>query len=197
MTTAPLPEPIGEKLGLDDLVVGSTPLSIDHIHTVARGKRRVTLDPSRSFSSRIAAARETVEQHLQERRSVYGVTTGVGASVTNHVPSELRAAMPNNLFRFHGCGTGAILGEDEAAAVVLIRLASLARGHSGVRFELLARLSELLDLRLLPRIPSEGSVGASGDLTPLSYLAAAVAGDAKSRCAARSWRLAPRTSAAI
>ena len=79
--------------------------------------------------------------------------------------------------RFHGCGTGRILDETESAAVVAVRLASLARGYSGVRPLLLERLCDFLNLRLLPRIPEEGSVGASGDLTPLSYLAAALLGE--------------------
>ena len=79
--------------------------------------------------------------------------------------------------RFHGCGTGPILDETEAAAVVAIRLACLAKGRSGVRVELLERLCDLLNQRILPRIPERGSVGASGDLTPLSYLVAALVGE--------------------
>jgi histidine ammonia-lyase len=79
--------------------------------------------------------------------------------------------------RFHGVGTGRILDETEAGAVVAVRLISLAQGHSGVREQLLERLCAFLNERILPRIPEEGSVGASGDLTPLSYLAAALVGE--------------------
>jgi histidine ammonia-lyase len=85
--------------------------------------------------------------------------------------------MPLNLLRFHGVGTGRALSEQESAAVVALRLISLARGYSGVRIELLERLAALLNHRILPRIPEEGSVGASGDLTPLSYLAAVIVGE--------------------
>jgi histidine ammonia-lyase len=85
--------------------------------------------------------------------------------------------MAVNLLRFHGCGTGAPLSDEESAAVVAVRLASLARGHSGVRPLVLERLVDLINRRVLPRIPSEGSVGASGDLTPLSYIAAAIIGE--------------------
>ncbi|MCA9688135.1 MAG: aromatic amino acid lyase, partial [Myxococcales bacterium] len=79
--------------------------------------------------------------------------------------------------RFHGCGTGRILDELESAAVVAVRLAALSGGWSGVRPVVLERLCDLLNHRLLPRIPAEGSVGASGDLTPLSYVVATLVGE--------------------
>jgi histidine ammonia-lyase len=211
MSTAPLAERIGDRPERDDLVVGAATLTIEDVLAVARGRRRVVLDASPEFASRIGAAREAVERRLRDRGSIYGVTTGVGASISNEVPTDLRAAMPHNLFRFHGCGTGDILSEEAAAAVVLIRLASLARGMSGVRHDLLIRLADLLEHRLLPRIPSEGSVGASGDLTPLSYLAAAVAGErevtlggvemdsagAHARCGLTPLQLQPKESLAL
>ena len=109
--------------------------------------------------------------------SIYGVTTGFGASCENEVAPDVAAAMPLNLLRYHGCGTGEVFGEVEAAAIVAARLASLARGWSGVRLAVLEGLCALLAHRIVPRNPSEGSVGASGDLTPLSYVAAALVGE--------------------
>ena len=157
--------------------IGRNPLSIADILALARGERAPLLDPDPSYRARLRASRERLEKAVAAGTPVYGVTTGVGASVGNRIPAEDRDEMPRNLFRFHGCGTGRILGEDEAAAVVAVRLVTLARGHSGVREVVLERLCDLLGNRLLPRIPEEGSVGASGDLTPLSYLAAALAGE--------------------
>ena len=211
MSTAPLSEPIVAGVSADGLVVGRSPLTIEDVLAVASGRRAVELDSSPYFRSAVNTSREAVERRLRESGSIYGVTTGVGASVTNDIPPELRAAMPHNLFRFHGCGTGALLDEEAAAAVVLVRLASLARGFSGVRFELLERMVEFLNLHLLPRIPSEGSVGASGDLTPLSYLAAALAGErevtlrgevmeasaAHGRCRLSPLQLQPKESLAL
>ena len=104
-------------------------------------------------------------------------STGVGSSVINEIPQEISAELGTNLFRLHGCGTGQILDDVEAAAVISARLPGLARGNSGVGAELLERLCLMLNERLLPRIPAEGSVGASGDLTPLSYVAACLAGE--------------------
>jgi histidine ammonia-lyase len=161
----------------DAAIVGAGWLSIDEVLALARGERRARLDGDPGYRSKLARARAAVERAESEGRTVYGVTTGVGACAGNSIPRDRRHELPVNLMRFHGCGSGRILDETEAAAVVAIRLITLAKGHSGVRVELLERLCELLNERLLPRIPEEGSVGASGDLTPLSYLAAAIHGE--------------------
>jgi histidine ammonia-lyase len=97
----------------------------------------------------------------------------------NEVPQVLQAELPKNLYRFHGCGTGRLLGVEESRAVVAARLVSLATGYSGVRPALLEALCDLLNHDLTPLIYEEGSVGASGDLTPLSYVAAVLAGEAE------------------
>lgn len=165
------------KESLPTLVLGRRRLRIEDVAALARGRARVALEPDAAYRARLEEGRRLMERQLSESQEIYGVTTGVGASVGNAIPDELRLEMPHNLLRFHGCGTGRILDEVQAAAVVAVRLASLARGYSGVRPLLLDRLCELLNLRLLPRIPEEGSVGASGDLTPLSYLAATLVGE--------------------
>ena len=157
--------------------VGRTEVRIEDVADIARGRCKVSLDPSPELRAKVEGARSALIRRLDDGKPVYGVTTGVGASVTNMIPGEQRSTMPHNLFRFHGCGTGEILAPDAAAAVVLIRLLTLAKGRSGVRWQVIERLADFLALRLLPQIPAEGSVGASGDLTPLSYLAAALCGE--------------------
>ncbi|MEM9195674.1 MAG: aromatic amino acid ammonia-lyase [Myxococcota bacterium] len=157
--------------------VGQGRVSIEDIVRVARGEARVEVDPDEEVRRRIAASAKMVEDALLQRRSIYGITTGFGASVEFAVSPEVAAQMPLNLLRYHGCGTGAKLSPEAAAAVVAVRLASLTRGYSGVRMEVINRLAELLERRVLPVIPEEGSVGASGDLTPLSYVAAMVVGE--------------------
>ena len=161
----------------DSLCVGRAPLCIEDVIGVAEGRIGVALEADPGYRARLERGAAAVERALAEGRAIYGVSTGVGASVENAIPEPLRDLLPRNVARFHGCGTGRILGENESAAVVAVRLASLARGYSGVRPLLLERLCDFLNLRLLPRIPEEGSVGASGDLTPLSYLAAALLGE--------------------
>jgi len=165
--------------------LGRHPLTLAEVLALARGECRATLDDDPGYRRKLERSRAVVAEAQQRREPVYGVTTGVGASVSTPIPESLRDEMPHNLIRFHGCGTGRILDETEAAAVLVVRLATLARGHSGVRVELLERLCALLDRRVLPRIPEEGSVGASGDLTPLSYLAALVVGEREATLAGR------------
>jgi histidine ammonia-lyase len=160
-----------------DLRFGRRALRIEDVVALAKGEVRAVLDPDPALRERIRASRRLLDDLLREGATVYGVRTGVGASVGTAIPDAQLEALPLNLLRLHGCGTGRLLAPEEAAAVVAARLASLARGYSGVREVLLERLCELLNLRLLPEIPAEGSVGASGDLTPLSYLAALVAGE--------------------
>ncbi|MCZ7678735.1 MAG: aromatic amino acid ammonia-lyase [Sandaracinaceae bacterium] len=109
-----------------------------------------------------------VTESIEQGRAIYGITTGFGASAEFSVRPELAAKMPLNLLRYHGCGTGRAFGELEAAAILAARLASVSRGYSAVRLEVLERLAALLERRVLPVVPEEGSVGASGDLTPLS-----------------------------
>jgi histidine ammonia-lyase len=154
------------------------------------------LDDDPDHRRKLERSRAVVAEAQRRREAVYGVTTGVGSSASNVIPESLRDEMPHNLLRFHGCGTGRILDETEAAAVLVVRLATLSRGYSGVRIELLERLCELLNHRALPRIPEEGSVGASGDLTPLSYLAALVVGEREATLAGRVLSAAEALAAA-
>jgi histidine ammonia-lyase len=193
------------------VVFGGKPLTLEQICDVAQGRAQARLNPDPEYRARLEASRASLERQLRAGRVVYGVTTGVGESCENPVPPELTDELSTNLFRFHGVGTGAPLGEEETAAVVAARIASLACGHSGVRPLVIERLVALLEKKILPRIPAEGSVGASGDLTPLSYIAAVLAGErevsfagevmpaarALERCALEPLTLRPKEALAL
>ncbi len=168
------------------LHVGRDRISIDQVLAVARGELAVVLDPEPVYRARLRRARDVVMERQSDGGAVYGVTTGVGSSSRISIPESLRDELPLQLVRLHGCGTGRRLDAGEAAAVLVIRLAALSRGHSGVREVVLERLCELINGRLLPLVPEEGSVGASGDLTPLSYLAALLAGEREATLAGHS-----------
>lgn len=155
--------------------IGDSPLSIDGLVELATGALRPALGSS--ARSRMKRSAEIVSALHAQGGPIYGVTTSVGGSVETLVPPEQSADLSLNVMRMHGIGSGRILDETEAAAVVATRLASLANGLSGVRPEVAELLVDLLDARALPRIPAEGSVGASGDLTPLSYVAAVLVGE--------------------
>lgn len=156
---------------------GKQLLSIDDVLALAHGDVWPEIDPAPEVRERIRATSEALARRLAQGDAIYGVTTGFGDSCETEVAVDLADELPQNLVRFHGCGTGTLLGPVESAAVIAVRLATLARGHSAVRLVLLEQLCGLLRYRILPAIPAEGSVGASGDLTPLSYLAAVVMGE--------------------
>jgi len=159
------------------ITVGTGPLHICDVLSVAAGEARVVLDESPAYRQFLDRSVELVDRLISQGQTIYGVTTGFGDSCEKPIPPELSARMAANLVRFHGCGTGRMLSDEECAAVIFVRLVSLAQGRSGVRPALLERLCDLLNHQSLPQIPSEGSVGASGDLTPLSYIAAVVMGE--------------------
>jgi histidine ammonia-lyase len=156
--------------------VGVEPLSIDDIVALAAGVANPLL--SEGARERMQASADVVARlHDDEASEIYGVTTSVGASVETQVPKLFSRDLSLNIQRMHGCGTGPVLTEEQTGAALAIRLSSLAQGKSGVRPVVADRLVTFLENRVLPLIPSEGSVGASGDLTPLSYVAAALVGE--------------------
>lgn len=154
-----------------------TPLTIESVCALADGRSRAELSDDPEFRAGIARGAEYLDRLLREDGVVYGVTTGYGDSCTVSIPPALVAELPHHLYTYHGCGAGRFLTPEETRAVLAVRLASLARGKSGVSVELLEQLAALLRHDVLPLIPAEGSVGASGDLTPLSYVAAVLCGE--------------------
>jgi histidine ammonia-lyase len=159
------------------VLIGREPIDADTVVGLADRRLIAALDPDPEFRARLRRSTEALQRRLAEGEVIYGVTTGFGDSCDTEVPSGLAHDLPTNLMRFHGCGTGPVLADRLSAAVVAVRLASLATGFSAVREELLEKLCALLNRGVLPRIPAQGSVGASGDLTPLSYVAATLVGE--------------------
>lgn len=159
------------------LTLDGSPVTLEDVLAVAEGRRRVMLSTASDFRARIARGNAFLERLLEEEGVVYGVTTGYGDSCTREVSAADLEQLPRQLYTFHGCGLGDVLPVEASRAVVMVRLVSLCRGVSGVSVELLERLVWLLEHDIVPVIPEEGSVGASGDLTPLSYLAAALCGE--------------------
>ena len=154
-----------------------SPLAIEDIVALAWRRKAAELAGDPGFRQRIDRGAAFVDRLLAEDGVIYGVTTGFGDSCTVSIPPELIAELPRHLYSYHGVGTGEWLSREETRAVLAARLSSLAQGYSGVSWALLRALADLLRHDLLPRIPAEGSVGASGDLTPLSYVAAVLCGE--------------------
>ena len=159
------------------VIFNGQPLTIEDICRIAGKQATVELSIQADFIKRIDKGALFIDSLLKEQGFVYGVTTGYGDSCTVSIPLHLVEELPRHLYTFHGCGLGNYFDAQQTRAILAVRLTSLARGFSGVRYQLLQQLATLLTLDILPLMPQEGSVGASGDLTPLSYLAAVLAGE--------------------
>ncbi|MBF0457016.1 MAG: aromatic amino acid lyase [Nitrospirae bacterium] len=158
------------------LVIGHGPLSLQDVEHAAMGRTTVSLDDTHDFTARIDRSAEYLGLRLSMGDLIYGVTSGYGADWKTTVPHELTQRLPINLVNFHGCATGEFLRIEEVRAAMIITINSLSRGYSGVRKAILDQLAALINNNITPCIPCEGSVGASGDLTPLSYIAATLMG---------------------
>jgi histidine ammonia-lyase len=150
-------------------------LSIADVVAVARGLAPVSLDPKALKG--VAASRRVIEAAAQSGQTIYGVNTGFGKLAHVRIPPEQARQLQLNLIRSHASGVGDPLPVDAVRAMMLLRANVLVRGTSGVRAVLPEKLVEMLNGKIHPTVPSQGSVGASGDLAPLSHLALAMIGE--------------------
>lgn len=160
-----------------EIIIDGHALTLREIIDVATGRRGVAISTSDEFKNRIKRSQEMLTSALERGTPVYGVNTGYGKSCGKRMAMEVAIKNGFNLIHFHGCGTGAPVGIPEIRAAMLTRILCFSRGYSGTSMELIKKLAEFLNRGITPVVPSEGSVGASGDLTPLSYIAAALMGE--------------------
>ena len=165
------------NLSAEGLVIGEGPIPLRRIVSVAAGNGFVRISNNSDFLQKIDTSREQLRAALAAGVPIYGVTTGYGQSCGNRIDALAAAELGNNLIRYHGCGTGDFLPIIETRAAMLCRLVSLAQGFSGVSEKLLQHLAAVINANITPLVPSIGSVGASGDLTPMSYIAAVLQGE--------------------
>lgn len=154
-------------------------LSLDDVVAVARDGATAILDPA--AVTRMSRSRAVVDFLVTERVKVYGLTTGFGSKKNVFIEPEQTRKLQENLIQSHSCGVGSPFDEDVVRATILLRANTLARGISGIRVEVVEALLSLLRLNIFPFIPAQGSLGASGDLTPLSHLALVLTGDPRGR----------------
>ncbi|HUX66926.1 MAG TPA: histidine ammonia-lyase [Terriglobales bacterium] len=150
-------------------------LTLEQVAEVALGHRGVRL--AAGARGRLLASRAVVERALAQEGPAYGVNTGLGRlSEVRIAPARIRE-LQVNLVRSHACGVGPALPQEVVRAMLLLRANSLAKGYSGVRAEVVEGLCALLNRRVHPVVPAQGSVGASGDLAPLAHLALVLIGE--------------------
>jgi histidine ammonia-lyase len=157
------------------LVLNGQPLSLEQISQVAGGSMAAAIAPA--ARQRVAAAQSVVERIVASNETAYGINTGFGKLSDVRIGAGDLQQLQRNLVRSHACGLGEPLDEPEVRAMLLLRGNVLAKGLSGVRYELLELLIGLLNRRVHPVIPARGSVGASGDLAPLAHLALVLIGE--------------------
>jgi histidine ammonia-lyase len=150
-------------------------LTLGALEGLARGRGDVALSPGAREA--VARARRVVDEAVARGSVVYGVNTGFGNFADVVIPKGKLSELQLNLVRSHAAGVGDPLGEAETRALMVLRANTLAKGYSGIRPATLELLVAMINARVHPVIPSQGSVGASGDLAPLAHLALALVGE--------------------
>ena len=161
------------------VVLGETPLTEAELVAVARDLAPVALSPS--AEERLRQGREHVDRLADGDIPSYGISTGFGALATKHIPREQRAQLQRSLVRSHAASSGAEVETEVIRGMALLRLQTLATGHTGVRHATAQAYAELLNAGITPVVGEYGSLGCSGDLAPLAHVALALMGEGQVR----------------
>ncbi|MBV9342286.1 MAG: aromatic amino acid lyase, partial [Acidobacteria bacterium] len=160
---------------MNALHINGNDLALEDVREVALDGRPVLLAPDAREG--VEGARGVVEALLSSNQISYAINTGVGKLSDVRIASDQIRELQVNLVRSHAVGVGEPLSVAETRAMMLLRANSLAKGYSGVRPRIIDVLCEMLNRRVTPIVPSQGSVGASGDLAPLAHLALVLIGE--------------------
>ena len=155
--------------------VGVGPVTFDEIIAVARDGAEVEL--GQDAVSAIGQARKAIEVLAAAPTPAYGISTGFGALATRHIPTEMRAQLQKSLVRSHAAGSGPEVEREVTRALMLLRLSTLATGHTGIRVQTAQTMAGMLTHGITPIVYEYGSLGCSGDLAPLSHCALALIGE--------------------
>ena len=160
------------------ITVKGEDLTIENVWDVAFNNEKINLPEDKEFWDTLASSRKFLEDYIATGVPTYGVTTDFGDSCHNQISVEKAGELQRDICTYHGIGLGPKFDHETGRAVVLARLnGNVKGGHSAIRPELAKMMVTMLNKDIIPVIPQLGSVGASGDLTPLSYLAAAIMGE--------------------
>lgn len=159
------------------LVIGDRRLTLEDLINITRKGYKIEI--SEKAYERVAAARELVDRYVKEKKVSYGITTGFGKFSDTVISEEETGVLQKNLIMSHSCGVGNPLPVDMAKGIMLLRIVNLSKGHSGVRKIVLDTLVDMLNKDVTPFIPEKGSLGASGDLAPLSHMVLVMLGMGK------------------
>ncbi|SDK77484.1 MULTISPECIES: histidine ammonia-lyase [Bacillales] len=151
-------------------------LSIESIKDFL-GNSESTVEITDAAYEKLKASRKIVENIIEEGKTVYGITTGFGLFCDVLISTEKTIDLQANLIRSHCCGIGKPFSENAVLVMMILRLNTLVKGHSGVTTELADQLKKYINYKIIPKVPEQGSLGASGDLAPLSHIAITLMGE--------------------
>ncbi|MHA2357272.1 MAG: histidine ammonia-lyase [Candidatus Heimdallarchaeaceae archaeon] len=161
------------------IVLDGDSLTINDLLEITRFNKKVTI--SQDGRNRIKKAREIIEEKLANNEVIYGVSTGFGKFSNIIISPSERESLQKNLIKSHSIGFGPYLPDEIVLGAMVIELNSFCRGASGVRIETAEMLENLINNKILPTVPSIGSLGASGDLSPLAYIAKVLLGEGSAK----------------
>lgn len=151
------------------IILDGSSLNLNDFMKVVRFKEKVKL--SNEAKRKVTKGREIVDEIVEQEKVVYGINTGFGKLVNVVINKDEVCKLQENLIKSHACGVGKLFNEEITRGIMLLRINTLAKGYSGVRLETIDKLIEYLNNNIIPAIPEQGSLGASGDLAPLSHMA--------------------------
>jgi histidine ammonia-lyase len=160
-----------------EVVLDGNSLSIEQIAAVAREGARVSVSPKAVEA--VQKSRDVIERFVAEDKAIYGVTTGIGEFARIRITHEQSSELQRRIIYSHSAGTGVPQPEDVVRAAMVCRANTLAKGYSGVRVSLLDTVIEMINRNVVPYINEKGSVGTSGDLSPLSQFAEVAIGEGR------------------
>ncbi len=161
------------------MIINGENLDVESVVNVGRFGEKVEIDES--SLDKVRESRKKLEEIIRSKKTVYGINTGLGDLVKIRISDENVKKLQVHLIKSHASGVGNVLSDEVVRGAMLIRANTLLRGYSGVREEIVKMLVEFLNRRITPVVPEMGSVGASGDLAPLAYIALALTGEWKVR----------------
>jgi len=161
---------------MENLILNGATLNIDDVYIVSKDPTiKITL--AAQARQKMKKARDYIQKVVERKKPVYGINTGFGALADKQIKNEDLSQLQVNLIRSHCTGVGSMFSEEIVRAIMLLRINCLVSGFSGVQIEAVELLLDFLNNNIIPQVPEQGSVGASGDLAPLSHIALCLIGE--------------------
>ncbi len=159
-----------------EVTVSGEGLTIDEVVRVARGRENVAITGNAAVHERVRKSNMFILEAVDNNKPIYGVTSGFGALAYKAISKEQAIELQNNIPWFHKVGTGNLLPQEDVRAAILVRMNSHLQGASGIRMSMIERMGTFLNKGATPQVREFASIGASGDLSPLSYITACLIG---------------------